>query len=170
MRTGILAQQPDSYASALLTLLYDLHPKLPLPHDQLVEFASYQILHLACRVEDFRGAYEVRWEFDIRDRRIDQVLRALVGGDWWSWRCARNRVDQCRGRLMDFAEERMRKQALEGIGRAFMRVERIWLEKVMGMEWGELRREFGVGWELEGRDGDEEAQVVVIKRPRVKAG
>lgn len=158
-------QQPDSYASALLTLLYDLHPKRPLSPEQLIEFASYQILHLACRVEDYRGAYEVRREFGVRDKRVDQALRALVGGDWWGWRCARNRVDQCRGRLMDFAEGRMRRQALVGVGKAFMRVEKNWLERVLGMGWEELKGEFGVGWELE---GEGERQWVVVRRPKVK--
>lgn len=121
------------------------------------------MLHLAARMEDYAGAYAVRNEFGIRERRVLQVVSALVHGDWWSWRVARNKVDQYIGRLMDFAEERMRGLMLKCVGATYFKIERKWLEVVAGMEWEKLKAEFKVGWEL-----DEDTNVITVRRPRAR--
>ncbi|TGZ81437.1 hypothetical protein EX30DRAFT_331006 [Ascodesmis nigricans] len=163
IRAAILVQQIESYHSALLHLLYEFHALNPLNPADLQEFASYLMLHHAARMEDYTAAYAVRNEFAVGERRILQVVSALVHGNWWSWRVARNKVDQYVGRLMDFAEERMRALMLKSIGATYFKVERKWLEIVAGMDWEKLRAQFEVGWELDAATG-----MVTVRRPKMR--
>ncbi|KAI9678890.1 MAG: hypothetical protein M1829_001875 [Trizodia sp. TS-e1964] len=161
IRATILTKQPTAYRPALLYLLFSIHPRCPLSAPEYHEFSTYLILDLACRMQDLGGAFAVRRRCGLRDRRVDAVLRALVHDHWWLfWRMKRG-VDGYQARLMEWADEAVRVHALKCLGRAYMKVEVEYLEKVAGGRvWEELTKVNGVGWE-KGADG-----MVVIRRAR----
>ncbi|KAI5788454.1 hypothetical protein EDC01DRAFT_617243, partial [Geopyxis carbonaria] len=162
IRAAILVQQIDSYHPALLQLLYQFHPRLPLSPLDVHEFASYHMLHLAARQEDYGAAFAIRREFNIADGREVQALHAMVRGNYWSYRAARNRVDQYIGRLMDYAEERMRGLMLKCVGATYFTIDLKYLELVAGMEWERLKEVHGVGWEREGG-------TITVRRPKLRS-
>lgn len=164
IRAAILVQQFESYHAALKYLLYEIHPQRPLSPQDLQEFAVYYVLHLAAKLEDYADAFAVRAEFNVTDQRALQAVRAMIHGNYWSYRAARKRVDQYMGRLMDFAEERVRKRMLKCIGATYFTIEVGYLELVSGMSWARLVAECGVGWELDPATG-----TVTVKRPKLKS-
>ncbi|KAI5800923.1 hypothetical protein FPQ18DRAFT_316698 [Pyronema domesticum] len=163
IRAAILVQQKDSYHPALTYLLYELHSYMPLSTLDIQEFGSYHMLHLAACMEEYGAALAVKNEFQIADQRALQALNGLIHGNYWSYRAARNRVDQYMGRLMDYAEDRMRKLALKSIGAAYFTVNLPYLEAVSGLPWEKLQEEYSVGWELDRAQG-----MVTVKRPKMK--
>lgn len=164
IRAAILVQQRDNYHPALLHLLYTLHPALPLQPLDTQEFASYHMLHAAAAEEDYGSALAIKHEFGITDRRATQAVAALIHGNYWSYRAARNRVDQYVGRLMDYAEDRMRRLMLKCMGATYHSIDLAHLEIVAGMAWKRLQEDYSVGWELESITG-----TVTIKRSKGKA-
>jgi hypothetical protein len=151
IRLSIQLKHHESYHPALLYLLKTLHPKLPLSSAELREFASYLVLDLACRQADLAAAYAARREFVLGDEGVDAVLRALVHGDYWAFWRVKGAVDAHRARLMEWAEEGVRVQALKCLGRTYFSVEVEFAESVAGgRSWEELVRRDGVGWELQG--------------------
>ncbi|KAF8535546.1 hypothetical protein BDD12DRAFT_854890 [Trichophaea hybrida] len=164
IRAAILVQQIDNYHSALTYLLYELHVFLPLSNLDIQEFASYHMLHLAACLEEYGAALAVKNEFQIVDRRALQAVDAIIHGNYWSYRAARNRVDQYMGRLIDYAEDRMKKHMLKCVGAAYFTVDLPYLEVVSGVSWKKLQEEYSVGWEL-----DEATRTVTVKRPKMKA-
>ena len=163
IRAAILVQQIESYHPALLHLLYTLHALHPLPPLDVQEFAGYHMLHLAARLEEYGAALAVKAEFRVADRRALQALGAVIHGNYWSYRAARNRVDQYVGRLMDFAEDRMRRLMLKCVGAAYMTIDLPYLEVVSGMSWRKLKEVHKVGWELNGA-----TKTVTVKRPKMR--
>ena len=117
------------------------------------------MLHAAAALEDYNAALAIKHEFGIVDRRAIQAVTAMIHANYWSFRAARNRVDQYVGRLMDYAEDRMRKLMLKCIGAAYFTVELAHLEVVAGMSWVRLQEDYGVGWELAGG-------TVTVRRPK----
>jgi len=164
IRAAVLVQQIDNYHAPLLHLLYNLHAANPLPSLDVQEFASYHMLHLAAYLEEYGAALAVKNEFRIVDRRALQAVHAIIHGNYWSYRAARNRVDQYMGRLIDYAELRMRKLMLKSIGATYFTVDLPYLEVVGGLPWKRLREEYGVGWEL-----NEATGTVTVRRPKMKA-
>ncbi|RPB11569.1 hypothetical protein P167DRAFT_536505 [Morchella conica CCBAS932] len=163
IRASILMAHAESYHPALLHLLYTLHPLHPLPPTELQEFAGYHMLHLACGLEDYAGAYEAGVRFGVTDYRVRQAVDALVHGDYWGWRVIKGKVDLYKGRLLEGAEKRVRLLALKCVGKAYFTVEVGYVEAVMGMEWEDAKREFAVGWEM--GEGD----VLTVRRQKGKA-
>jgi len=163
IRAAILMQQVDTYHPALLHLLYTMHPVTPLSSLERQEFGAYHMLHLAGYREDYGQALAAKREFRVADKRSLQALDSMIHGNYWSYRAARNRVDQYLGRLMDYAEHRMRRAMLKCIGAAYFTVELAYIEIVAGMSWKRLQEEYQVGWEL-----NEDTNVVTIRRPRSK--
>jgi hypothetical protein len=152
IRLSILLRHHESYHPALLYLLRTVHATLPLSSAALAEFASYLVLDLACRRGDLAGAYAARAEFGVRDVEVGAVLRALVHGDFWAFWRVRGTVDGYRARLMEWAEEGVRVQALKCVGRTYFTLEVGFVESVAGgRSWEQLVRVNGVGWELQGK-------------------
>jgi len=164
IRAAILVQQVENYHSALTHLLHELHPITPLNNHDLQEFASYHMLHLAACLEEYGSALAVKHEFHITDRRAIQALSAMIHGNYWSWRAARNRVDQYLGRLMDYAEERMRKFMLKCVGVTYFTVEQSFLEMASGQTWKRLQNHYSVGWEV-----DASTKVVTVRKPKMRS-
>jgi hypothetical protein len=151
IRLGILLKHHESYHPALLYLLRTLHPKLPLPSTELHEFASYLVLDLACRQGDLAAAYQARREYGVRDAKVDKVLGSLVHDDYWAFWRVKRAVDGHRARLMEWAEEGVRVQALKCLGRTYFTLEVEFVESVAGgRSWEELVKRDKVGWELQG--------------------
>jgi hypothetical protein len=121
------------------------------------------MLHLAACLEEYGAALAVKNEFQIVERRALQAVNAIIHGNYWSYRAARNRVDQYTGRLMDYAEDRMKKLMLKCIGTAYFTVDLPYLEVVSGVSWKKLQEDYSVGWEL-----DEATKAVTVKRPKMK--
>jgi len=181
-RACILARNWEGYQPALNHLLGYLHAVQPLEGSEVAEFVGYKVLDLACRVGDLGAAFEVRVRFGFgggsgssvtnsggvvgaRRRemgRVDQVLKALVGGDWVLFHRMRRAVDGYQRALMDFAEAEMRVHALKCLGRSYITVDRKYVERATAKEWKELVAQ-GVGWELMAG-----GEMVVIKRVRPK--
>ena len=71
-------------------------------------------------------------------------------------------VDGYQRRLMEWAQERVKRQALKCLGRSYLSVEREFVEVTAGgRAWAVLKERDGVGWELDGS-----GQRVTIRRVR----
>jgi hypothetical protein len=148
IRLGILCAHPETYHPALLHLLRVIHPRQPLTAIELQEAASYLVLDAACRRGDLSEAYRLRNGYRLRDAKVDAVLAALVRDDWVAFFRVRKEVDGHRARLLEFAEDGLRRHLLKAFGRAYLSVPLRFLETSTGLEWEELRRRYAVGWEL----------------------
>ncbi|GAB7350617.1 hypothetical protein MBLNU459_g1183t1 [Dothideomycetes sp. NU459] len=157
----LLCRHLESYHPALLYLLLKIHPRTPLSQPELREFAAYLVLDLACRQHDFDGAYRAARRYGVADRRVRDVLRALVRDDFvLFWKVGRA-VDGYQRTLLQWSEEGMRVHALKCLGRAYMSADRPFVERCADKGWEELVKS-GVGWEL-GENG-----TVTIRRPKAK--
>lgn len=127
------------------------------------EVASYLVLDAACRRGDLAEAHALRCCYDLRDAKVDAVLRALAHDDWAAFARLRSRVDGHRARLLEYAEPALRRHLLKCFARAYLSVDRGFLERCAGVPWDVLTAEEGVGWEL-----DEGGGKVVIRRVRAR--
>lgn len=161
IRSTILVNHMESYHPALLHLLYRIHPAVPLSASELHEFIGYYILDLACRQADIRTAYAVRFQNSYTDKRIEAVLKALVHGNWWAFWKVWEEVDEPQRHLIAYADDRMRKCALECLGKSYLKAEKGFVENASHKEWESLKKTDDVKWEL---DHD----VVMIRRVQRK--
>ncbi|KAJ2901778.1 hypothetical protein MKZ38_001398 [Zalerion maritima] len=166
IRLGVLVKQPEAYHPAIQHLLRSIHPLQPLTPVELTEVVGYLVLDAACRRGDLAEAFATRTRWRLRDKKVEDVLRALVHDDFVGFARLKRRVDGHKARLMEWAEEGVRRHALKCLGKGYLSVDRGFLERVTGREWEVLRKEDGVGWELEGNGEGEDgmAQKVVIRR------
>jgi hypothetical protein len=159
IHASILTRSWESYQPALLYLLYHIHPHTPLSEPELDEFAGYYVLDLACRQYELAESYAMKLKFKLRDRKVNNTLRALVQDDWVRfWRTMRA-VDGYQRAIVEFAAERIRLHALKCLGRSYMSADRSFVERAGGGSFEELVQG-GVGWQLQD-DG-----TVVIRKPR----
>ena len=161
IHAGILARSWESYRPALLYLIYTIHPHTPLSVPDIQEFAGYHILDLACRQYELGEAFRVQREFQLRQRKVDVVLRSLVHDDWVRFWRSRQAVDGYQRAIMEFAVERMRLHALKCIGRGYMNANKAFIERTADGSWEDLVKS-GVGWQLQ------ENNNVVIRKPKSK--
>lgn len=157
IRATILAKHMESYHPALLHLLYRIHPATPLATSDLHEFVSYYILDLGCRQADLGAAFAVRYRLGYVDERVEMVLKALLHGDWWLFWRMRDRMDEYQKRLMEWADHRVRKHALNCLGKAYLKVDVEYAEEACNRAWGDLKKVDKVEWELD-------RHVVMIRR------
>lgn len=156
----LLSSHPEASA-ALVHLLQKIHPRTPLSGPELQEFAGYLVLDLACRQHDFQGAYKAARKYGVRDKRVRDVVKALVRGDYVLFWRVRGAVDGYQRCLVRWAEEGVRVHALKCLGRAYLGADKRFVERAAGGEWEDLVRS-GVGWVLE------ENGTVTIRRPKVR--
>ncbi|KXL45696.1 hypothetical protein M433DRAFT_66706 [Acidomyces richmondensis BFW] len=161
VHASILARHWESYQPALLYLLDEIHPHTPLSAPEVQEFASYQILDLACRQYELMDAFTVQAAFKIKDRRLSTILMSVVQDDWVRFWRMRRLVDGYQRALMEFAVDRMRLHALKCLGRSYMNAEKSFIERAGDACWSDLVKG-GVGWQLQ------ENGTVVIRKPRPK--
>jgi hypothetical protein len=161
IRFSILVKHMESYHPAILHLLKKMHPILPLTTTELQEFVGYLVLDLACRQNELAQAYSVRHSYKLHDPKVDAVLRALAHDNYYLfWRVKRS-VDGHKAKIMEFAEDDMKKQTLKCLGRSYLNIDLPTLEQYTNTSWPGLTKEFGVGWQLEGTK-------VIIRKPKGK--
>ncbi|RYP80194.1 hypothetical protein DL770_006325 [Monosporascus sp. CRB-9-2] len=166
IRLAVLVKHPESYHPALLHLLRRIRGPNGGDSDvmtsiELAEAAGYLVLDTACRRGDLAEAYALRRRYGLADARVDGVLRALAHDNWVTLARLRRRVDGHRARLLEFAEERVRRHLLKCFARSYLSVDLGFLERSTDRKWDALTAEDGVGWELEG-------DKVVIRKVRAR--
>lgn len=158
IRFAILVKNLESYHPALLYLLKKMHPTQPLASTEFQEIAGYLVLDLACRQNELALAFSARNQYKVHDSKIDAVLRALAHDNYFLfWRVKRT-VDGHKAKLMEFAEDSMRRHALKCVGRSYLNMDLTALQKYTNSSWSVLTDECGVGWQLDG------ARVVIRKQ------
>ncbi|KAL5114280.1 hypothetical protein ACEQ8H_007849 [Pleosporales sp. CAS-2024a] len=162
IRISTLCHDWPSYVPALHTLLSTLHQAHPLSASDHRAFAGLHVLDLACRQSDYAGARALKLRYQVHDWKIEAVLKALVADDWVGWWRMRRSVDGYQRAVMEWADGRVRRHALRAVGKAYLKVEKVWLEGVAGREWEELEGD-GVGW------GEEGGWIMIRKMGGVKA-
>jgi hypothetical protein len=161
IRLSILVKQMESYHPAILHLLKRMHPVQPLTKTELHEFVSYLVLDLACRQNDLAEAHATRHKWGLKDAKVDATLRALTHDNYFLFWKVKRSVDGHKAKLMEFAEEIVRRQALKCLGRGYLSIELGSLEQYTNTTWPSLTRDYGVGWQLE-------ATKVIIRKPKAR--
>ncbi|KAF2445062.1 hypothetical protein P171DRAFT_521120 [Karstenula rhodostoma CBS 690.94] len=161
IHAAVLCKDWASYLPALNYLLAALHAATPLSPPDLKEYVSLLVLDQACRQGDIALAHETRLRFNLKDRRVDLVLKALVADNWVVFWKMKKAVDGYQRSVMEFAEQGVRVHALKCLGRGYLSADKRFVERSADREWAELVKD-GVGWELTDEDK------VVIKKPKGK--
>jgi hypothetical protein len=159
IRLSILLKHMESYHPAILYLLRNIHTVKPLSSIELQEFVGYLVLDLACRQQDYAQAYAVRHQYGLRDSKVDATLAALAHDNFHKFWIVKKNVDGHKAKLMEFAEEGMRTQALKCLGRTYFSIDLEYLERATNTRWQSLTADHNVGWELDGSK-------VVIRKPK----
>ncbi|KAF7714607.1 Uncharacterized protein PECH_008325 [Penicillium ucsense] len=171
IQLAVRARHPPSYFPSLRYSLDKLHTRShPLSESDLQDVVSYLILDYACRQDDMLSAFELRArarrDFAFSDQDIDQVLVALMHGNWVVFWRVRNSVDCFRQAIMDWAMAQMRRRALKAVGSAYLSVPVDWvLNECIGFDegwtWEKLVEHENLGWE---KDGEK----IIIRRPKTR--
>ncbi|KAL9611996.1 MAG: hypothetical protein Q9167_003396 [Letrouitia subvulpina] len=159
IRSAILLAHPESYHPALLHLLRRLHPQNPLSKEEETEFVIYHVLDLACRQNDLAEAFWMRNYYGLINRHVDLLLKALVSRNWVLYWKVKSHLDGYSAKLAEWAEDGMRKNAIECLGRSYLSLKREFLENHVKRNWRELKERDGVTWAC---DGD----AVIIRQMR----
>ncbi len=157
IRATILMKHMESYHPALLHLLRDIHPVIPLTASEHHEFVGFYILDVACRQNDLATAHKVRCRYNYKNVRVEAVLKALVHGNWYAFWKVKVLMSDYQQRLLEYDEERMRQRALDCLGKGYLSVDRGFLERSAHRRWEELKEKSNLNWQLE-------ADVVTIRQ------
>ncbi|KAI0841180.1 hypothetical protein F5Y06DRAFT_293668 [Hypoxylon sp. FL0890] len=157
IRLSVLVKHPESYHPAILHLLRRIQPLQSMTSVEKSEVVGYLILDTACRRNNLAEAFTIRYKYRLRDAKVDGVLDALAHDNYIEFNRLKKRVDGHKAKLLEYAEEGMRKHLLKCFGRAYLSVDLSFLEICADSKWGNLTAEDGVGWELDG------AKVVIRK-------
>ena len=140
----------ESYHPALALLLKRMHhPKAPLSTHLLREMQGYHVLDLACRQKDLGEAYCTRLAYGLQDRNIDGILKAVAHGNWMDFWKFKSRMNHYQQRLVEYASDSMRRHAIGCLGKAFLSVEKDYVEKAVQRPWQLLVNEYAVQWQAE---------------------
>ena len=161
IRATILMRHLESYHPALLHLLRHLHTVTPLTASEHHEFVGLYVLDLSCRQNDLATAYKVGCHYKYKNEKVERVLKALVHGNWYAFWKIKPLMSDYQQRLLEYAEQGMRRRALDCLGRSYLSVDREFLERSAKQQWEQLKSKFDVDWKLE-------ADVVVIRQIKRK--
>ena len=148
IRAMIITRHIESYHPALIYLLRKLHPCSPMTASEQHEFVGYYILDLACRQGDLAAAYKVRNSYRYKDPRIEKLLRSLALDNWHGFWEIQKFVDGYQKRLLELGDNRMTRKALNCLSRSYLNAEKAHVERVAGMSWEQLKKQYHVKWEL----------------------
>ncbi|POS82362.1 hypothetical protein EPUL_006829 [Erysiphe pulchra] len=149
IRLSISVKHMESFHPAILHLLKRMHPVQPLASTERQELVSYLVLDLACRQDELAEAFFVRNQYQIRDPKIDAILKALAHDNYVLFWKVKRTVDGHRAKLMEFSEDAMRKHTLKCLGRSYLKMDLSSVENYTQTTWHSLTQHFGVGWQLE---------------------
>ncbi|KAI1489648.1 hypothetical protein F5X96DRAFT_670463 [Biscogniauxia mediterranea] len=150
IRLSVLVKHHESFHPAILHLLRRIQPLHSMTTVELNEVVGYLILDTACRRNNLAEAYALRHRYRLKDAKIDAVLDALVHDNYVEFQRVKRRVDGHRAKLIEYAEDGMRKHLLKCFGRTYLSIDLSFLETYADSEWARLKAEDGVGWELDG--------------------
>lgn len=150
IRTTILVRHPESYHPAILHLLNRMHPAMPLAAPVFHEISSYHILDLACRQRDINAALLAKLELSVQESKINQILSAITRGDWVAFWKIEKSMDAYQTQLVSEASNRMRRHAVESLGKAYLSADVHYLERTTQMTWGDIQDVYNVQWSLVG--------------------
>lgn len=150
IRLAVLVRHPETYHPSILHLLRRIHPRHPMTSIETTEVVGYLILDTACRRGDLAEAYALRHRHRLRDPKVDGVLEALAHDNYVLLKRLRMSADGHKAKLLEYAEEGMRRHALKCFGRSYLSVDLAFLEKCADANWMDLISNEKVGWELEG--------------------
>ncbi|KUJ07510.1 uncharacterized protein LY89DRAFT_601174 [Mollisia scopiformis] len=159
IRLSIQVKHMESYHPAILHLLKHMHTVQPLTNVELQEFVGYLVLDLACRQNDLAQAYFVRHTYGLHDSKVDAILHALSHDNYFLFWRVKHSVDGLKAKVMEFAEDAIKRQALKCLGRSYLVIDQKSLEEYTNTTWQVLVRDFGVGWQLDGSK-------VIIRKPK----
>ena len=163
VRAAILAGHVESYHPALSHLVRTLHPKAraakAVTEAERQEFVVYLILDLACRQQQPAEAYRVRARRGCRGRLVDAVLEAIVHGNYQLFHTAQRGASEIQARLMEHADDRIRRLAIQRLERAYFTVDKHYLNHVTGLKWEQLQHRYGLAWDTDG-------ERVIMRRPK----
>ncbi|KAI5293129.1 hypothetical protein KEM55_007267 [Ascosphaera atra] len=140
----------------------------PLDASESKEFVTYLILDYACRQDDLAAAFALRakWkeEFGYQSNLVNDVLKALLHGNWiLFWRC-RNHADGYSKALLEWAADGVRRRALKAVGKSYLQADvRYIVETCAGEEgsWEKLAEKEQLGWRRE----DDKILIKVRRKP-----
>ncbi|KAI1302227.1 hypothetical protein F5Y03DRAFT_212736 [Xylaria venustula] len=161
IRFSILVKHPESYHPAILHLLRRIQPLHGMTTLELNEVTSYLVLDTACRRNDLGEAFALRHRYRLKDTKVNDVLDALTHDNYVQLKRLKHKVDGYRLRLLEYADEPVRKHLLKCFSRTYLSVELSFLETCTDSTWTRLTKEDGVGWELDGSK-------VVIRRVKAR--
>ncbi|KAI1086580.1 hypothetical protein F5B19DRAFT_130048 [Rostrohypoxylon terebratum] len=150
IRLSVLVKHPESYHPAILHLLRRIQPLHSMTSVEISEVVGYLVLDTACRRNNLAEAFAARHKYQLRDAKVDAVLDALAHDNYMEFNRLKRRVDGHKAKLLEYAEEGMRKHLLKCFGRAYLSVDLNFLEVCAGSKWANLTTDDGVGWELDG--------------------
>ncbi|KAK9776992.1 putative CSN8/PSMD8/EIF3K domain-containing protein [Seiridium cardinale] len=150
IRLSVLVKHPESYHPSALHLLRHIHPLHPMTSVETSEVVAYLILDTACRRNDLAEAYAIRHQYKLKDPKIDGVLEALAHDNYVLLKRLKMGVDGHKVKLLEYAEEAMRRHTLKCFGRSYLSVDLEFLEKCTDTDWMDLISNDKVGWDLEG--------------------
>ncbi|TGJ87473.1 hypothetical protein E0Z10_g1247 [Xylaria hypoxylon] len=150
IRLTILVKHPESYHPAILHLLRRIHPVHSMTTVELNEVTSYLVLDTACRRNNLGEAFALRHQYRLKDSKVNALLDALTHDNYIEFKRLRQRVDGHRAKLLEYAEEPVRKHLLKCFSRTYLSVDLSFLETCADSSWARLTAEDGVGWELDG--------------------
>lgn len=148
IRAMIITKHIESYHPTLIYLLRELHPCSPMTASEQHEFVGYYILDLACRQGDLAAAYQVRNSYRYKDPRIEKLLRSLVLDNWFGFWEIQKLVDSYQKRLVELGDAGMTRKAVNCLSRSYLNAEKAHVERVAGMSWEQLKKQYNVKWEL----------------------
>lgn len=161
IRLSVLVKHPEAYHPAILHLLRRIQPVHGMTTVELSEVTSYLVLDTACRRNNLGEAYALRHRYRLKDSKVDAVLDALAHDNYVEFKRLKQRVDGHRAKLLEYADDVMRKHLLKCFGRTYLSVDLSFLETSANSSWPRLTAEDGVGWELDGSK-------VVIRKVRAR--
>ncbi|KAI1073941.1 hypothetical protein F5B20DRAFT_565265 [Whalleya microplaca] len=150
IRLSVLVKHPESYQPAILHLLRRIQPLHSMTTVERAEVIGYLILDTACRRNNLAEAFALRHKYRLTDPKVDSVLDALAHDNYVEFNRLKRRVDGHKAKLLEYADEVMRKHLLKCFARTYLSVDLDFLETCAGAKWASLRAVDGVGWELDG--------------------
>lgn len=150
IRLSVLVKHSESYHPAILHLLRRIQPAHGMTTVELNEVISYLVLDAACRRNNLGEAFALRHRYRLKDPKVDAVLDALTHDNYVEFKRLKQKVDGHRAKILEYAEETMRRHLLKCFGRTYLSVDLPFLETHADSSWAQLTAEDGVGWELEG--------------------
>jgi len=162
IHAAIATRDFEAYHPAILYMLYCMHRIQPLEPARLQELISLHILDLTCRQREFAAAHAAVCRLHCTDKVVLRVVSALVHNYWPGFWKGRETASRYQKHLLQWAEDTIRRHAINAIGKTYFSVEKAFLQRSTGqMPWDEVRRTYNLTWTLEG-------EIIIIRRIKGK--